>query len=184
MSYARSKPKYSQTQKTTAVQHYLDHERCLAATIKALGYPSRTLLPAWAQELHPETCTRVVGQSRELTPAMKQSAVIELCLRQGSAQSVAQELGVSRPRLLEAMGGEVKVFDPRNLPLPDGAPETHPKVQELRELTRWCEGMVWTFSRTSRGHDGRRARRSPLWRSLAGRNRSTQSTSYACLAAG
>jgi len=30
---------------------------------------------------------------------MKQSAVIELCMRQGSAQSVAQELGVSRPSL-------------------------------------------------------------------------------------
>ena len=30
---------------------------------------------------------------------MKQSAVIALCMRQGSAQSVAQELGVSRPSL-------------------------------------------------------------------------------------
>ena len=46
-------------------------------------------------------------------------------------------------RLLEAMGGEVKVFDPTGLPLPDGAPETHPKVQELRQLAAWAEGMVW-----------------------------------------
>lgn len=93
------RPKYSQTQKELAVNHYLEHGRCLAATIKALGYPSRTLLPAWVQELHPETCTRVLGRSRELTPAMKQSAVIKLCMRQGSAQSVAQELGVSLPSL-------------------------------------------------------------------------------------
>jgi len=48
-------PKYSQAQKELAVHHYLEHGRCLAATIKALGYPSRTLLPAWVQELHPET---------------------------------------------------------------------------------------------------------------------------------
>jgi arsenic resistance protein ArsH len=46
-------------------------------------------------------------------------------------------------RLLEAMGGDVKVFDPTGLPLPDGAPESHPKVQELRDLAAWSEGMVW-----------------------------------------
>jgi arsenic resistance protein ArsH len=46
--------------------------------------------------------------------------------------------------LLEAMGGEVKIFDPMGLPLPDGAPETHPKVQELHDLAAWSEGMVWT----------------------------------------
>jgi arsenic resistance protein ArsH len=47
-------------------------------------------------------------------------------------------------RLLEAMGGEVRIFDPAGLPLPDGAPDSHPKVQELRELAQWAEGMVWT----------------------------------------
>ena len=46
-------------------------------------------------------------------------------------------------RLLEAMGGDVRIFDPAGLPLPDGAPETHPKVAELRELAAWSEGMVW-----------------------------------------
>jgi len=46
-------------------------------------------------------------------------------------------------RLLQAMGAETRIFNPSGLPLPDDAPETHPKVQELRELTQWCEGMVW-----------------------------------------
>ena len=45
--------------------------------------------------------------------------------------------------LLEAMGGEVKVFDPTGLPLVDGAPDSHPKVQELRKLAEWAQGMVW-----------------------------------------
>jgi putative transposase len=97
-SYVR-RAKYSQAQKELAVNHYLEHGRCVAATIRALGYPSRTLLPAWVQELHPEPRTRVVGPSRELTSAMKQSAVIELCMRQGSARSIAEQLGVSRPSL-------------------------------------------------------------------------------------
>lgn len=42
--YARA-PKYSQAQKELAVAHYLEHGRCFAATIKAQGYPSRTLPP-------------------------------------------------------------------------------------------------------------------------------------------
>lgn len=46
-------------------------------------------------------------------------------------------------RLLTAMGAEVRVFNPSGLPLPDDAPESHPKVVELRELVMWSEGMVW-----------------------------------------
>ncbi|MCZ7454383.1 arsenical resistance protein ArsH [Rhizobium rhizogenes] len=46
-------------------------------------------------------------------------------------------------RLLERLGCEVRIFDPAGLPLPDEAPVSHPKVQELRELTQWSEGHVW-----------------------------------------
>lgn len=52
---------------------------------------------------------------------------------------LAQEAG----RLLEHFGCEVRVFDPRGLPLPDEAPTDHPKVAELRELRQWSEGQVW-----------------------------------------
>ena len=41
------------------------------------------------------------------------------------------------------MGAQVQVFDPLGLPQPDAAPESHPKVQELRDLAAWSEGMVW-----------------------------------------
>jgi arsenic resistance protein ArsH len=46
-------------------------------------------------------------------------------------------------RLLEQFGAETKIFDPSGLPLPDDAPDTHPKVAELRELMQWSEGQVW-----------------------------------------
>ncbi|MFW9081396.1 arsenical resistance protein ArsH [Pseudomonas sp. P2757] len=46
-------------------------------------------------------------------------------------------------RLLEHFGAEVRIFNPSGLPLPDDAPNTHPKVQELRELVLWSEGQVW-----------------------------------------
>ena len=58
-------------------------------------------------------------------------------------RSYSKLLTLEAARLLIAMGGEVRIFDPQGLPMPDGAPETHPKVQELRELAQWAEGMVW-----------------------------------------
>ena len=46
-------------------------------------------------------------------------------------------------RILERMGAEVKIFNPRELPMAGSAPESHPKVQELRALSMWSEGQVW-----------------------------------------
>ena len=99
--YARSKPKYSQIQKKKAVEHYAEHGRCIAATVKALGYPCRDLLRAWIDELDPDSRQRVVGRavSAPRPPQLKKQAVLELCTREGSAQVVAQKLGVSRPTL-------------------------------------------------------------------------------------
>lgn len=61
-------------------------------------------------------------------------------LRKRSFSRLASE---EAQRLLQAMGAETRMFNPSGLPLPDDADETHPKVQELRELVQWCEGMVW-----------------------------------------
>ncbi len=57
--------------------------------------------------------------------------------------SFSRLLAMEAKRLLEHFGAAVKVFDPSGLPLPDDAPVSHPKVQELRELTQWSEGQVW-----------------------------------------
>lgn len=46
-------------------------------------------------------------------------------------------------RILTLMGAETVIFDPSGLPLPDDAPEDHPKVKELRDLVLWSEGQVW-----------------------------------------
>ena len=58
-------------------------------------------------------------------------------------RSFSRFLAWEAARLLEAFGAEARIFDPRDLPLPDGAPDTHPKVQELRALAAWSEGQVW-----------------------------------------
>ena len=59
-------------------------------------------------------------------------------------RSFSRLLTEEAARLLQAMGAETRIFNPSGLPLPDDAPDTHPKVQELRALTQWSEGMVWT----------------------------------------
>lgn len=54
---------------------------------------------------------------------------------------LAEEAG----RILTYMGAEVKFFNPDGLPLFDnGRSVEHPKVQELRNLSVWSEGQVWS----------------------------------------
>jgi arsenical resistance protein ArsH len=59
-------------------------------------------------------------------------------------RSFSRLLSEEAARLLSAMGCETRTFNPSGLPLADSAPDTHPKVQELRELAAWSEGMVWS----------------------------------------
>ncbi len=58
-------------------------------------------------------------------------------------RSYSRLLAEEAARLLVALGGEVRFFDPTGLPWPDAAPESHPRVQALRDLAQWSEGMVW-----------------------------------------
>ncbi|CAH1656858.1 arsenical resistance protein ArsH [Chelatococcus asaccharovorans] len=60
------------------------------------------------------------------------------------ARSYSRFLTLEAERLLAQFGAETRVFDPSGLPLPDGAAVDHPKVRELRDLSHWSEGQVWT----------------------------------------
>jgi arsenic resistance protein ArsH len=83
--------------------------------------PERLGLPA--QQAHKPRILLLYGSNRQL--------------------SFSRLLTHEAARLLEAMGAETCIFDPAGLPLPDDAPDSHPKVQELRALMQWSEGQVW-----------------------------------------
>jgi arsenic resistance protein ArsH len=59
-------------------------------------------------------------------------------------RSFSRLLAEEAERILKAMGCETRFFNPTGLPQVDDAPETYPKVVELRELVEWSEGMVWS----------------------------------------
>jgi len=60
------------------------------------------------------------------------------------ARSFSRLQAEEAARLLKVFGAEARFFNPSGLPLPDDAPDTHPKVVELRELCTWSEGMIWS----------------------------------------
>ncbi len=60
------------------------------------------------------------------------------------ARSYSRLLAEEAARIIGEMGAETRFFDPRDVPLVDGAPADHPKVVELRELSTWSEGQVWS----------------------------------------
>jgi arsenic resistance protein ArsH len=86
-----------------------------------------------------------VPDPQALRPAAASTHSPRILLLYGSLRerSFSRLLTEEAARLLWKMGAETRTFNPRGLPLPDSEPETHPKVQELRELAQWAEGMVW-----------------------------------------
>ena len=81
-----------------------------------------------------------------LLPATRATHPPRILLLYGSARerSYSRLLTEEAARLLQALGAETRIYDPRGLPLPDAAPDDHPKVAELRAAAQWAEGMVWT----------------------------------------
>ncbi len=59
-------------------------------------------------------------------------------------RSYSRLLAEEAARIIEEMGAEVKFFHPHDLPLRGQVEESHPKVQEIRELSLWSEGQVWS----------------------------------------
>lgn len=58
-------------------------------------------------------------------------------------RSYSRLLAYEASRILHRLGCDMRVYDPAGLPVKDDVQHDHPKVQELRELSKWSDGHVW-----------------------------------------
>lgn len=87
---------------------------------------------------------RAIDEERLLSPD-RTSHAPRILLLYGSLRerSFSRLMTEEAARILTRLGAETRTYSPSGLPLPDDADDKHPKVQELRDLVTWCEGMVW-----------------------------------------
>ncbi|GJN76092.1 arsenic resistance protein ArsH [Purpureocillium lilacinum] len=75
----------------------------------------------------------------------KQQDRLRILVLYGSlrSRSYSRLLAFEAARILFRLGCDVRVYDPAGLPQKDDVQHGHPKVQELRDLSKWSDGHVW-----------------------------------------
>lgn len=84
-------------------------------------------------------------EASRLFPVGRSSHPPRILLLYGSLRkrSFSRLMTQEAAHVLHRLGAETRSFNPSGLPLPDDTDADHPKVQELRDLVTWSEGMVW-----------------------------------------
>ncbi|KAL4794746.1 arsenic resistance protein ArsH [Aspergillus venezuelensis] len=94
----------------------------------------------WVSKL--ELTTAMAMATKELQTSNNRLKVLVLygSLRR---RSYSRLVALEASRILFRLGCDVRVYNPEGLPVKDDTQHDHPKVQELRELSRWSDGHVW-----------------------------------------
>jgi len=145
------KSRYSAKQKQAAVEYFLEHGRNISGTVRKLGYPSRTLLATWIEELRPgeRKIPIKAGNALSFSEEQKRRAVIALCSRDGSAESVATSVGVSR-QMLYAWKRELLE---RGVPTRMSRKKDHSLSDDRDELRREVEALQKQIHQLQLEHD-------------------------------
>ncbi|GAB7332421.1 hypothetical protein MBLNU13_g04230t1 [Cladosporium sp. NU13] len=94
----------------------------------------------WVAKLELATVTEMAQRDLIKTGSRLKVLVLYGSLRQ---RSYSKLLAFEVSRILWRLGCDVRVYDPTGLPMKDDVQHTHPKVQELRDLSRWSDGHFW-----------------------------------------
>lgn len=104
------------------------------------------LLPAeiqhndWTSRLELATVTKMAYNDILSTKSRLKVLVLYGSLRK---RSYSKLLAFEVSRILFRLGCDVRIYDPTGLPVKDDEQHSHPKVQELRDLSRWSDGHFW-----------------------------------------
>lgn len=137
----RRASKYTDEQKNMAIQHYLDHGRCLASTIRALGYPCQELLSEWCKEFAPAK-RKNSRAGVQFSKEQKHEAVLSLCCRHGNAKGIADSYGTTRASLYkwksDLLGKETTMAraEKKSQDLPDDKKQLLSEIDSLKEQIR------------------------------------------------
>ena len=136
-------PRYTAEMKRRAVEHYLEHGKSLARTMRALGYPkSREVLGDWIDEIAPgQRKYRGPNPKRDPVPVEKKVQVVaELEARTGPASQIAEKHGASRtaPYIWrrETMGDDVGDADEKGVPASKEFDDLPNDVEVLQDMLR------------------------------------------------
>jgi arsenic resistance protein ArsH len=94
----------------------------------------------WVNNLDLATVTEMAEQNLKATNERLKVLVLYGSLRK---RSYSKLVALESSRILFRLGCDVRVFDPEGLPMKNETDISHPKVQELRELSVWSDGHVW-----------------------------------------
>lgn len=126
---------------TSATPHWLPHRS--SPSIPASG-PGEGTQSDWIPSVLPH-----LSEAADFCPPQQRiTRPLRVLLLYGTLrpQGFSKLLSHECARLLEALGADVRVYNPSGLPVRDPDLDTHEKVLELRALVAWSEAHIWVGS--------------------------------------
>ncbi|KAL8752112.1 MAG: hypothetical protein Q9184_005837 [Pyrenodesmia sp. 2 TL-2023] len=94
----------------------------------------------WISQLELSAVTRMAEGNLKTTNERIKVLVLVGSLRK---RAYSRLLAFEGARILFRLGCDVRVYDSSGLPVKDDVQHEHPKVQELRDLSRWSDAHFW-----------------------------------------
>ncbi|KAK3372662.1 flavoprotein-like protein [Podospora didyma] len=95
----------------------------------------------WVSKLELSTALAMV--ERDIIAPKKDRLKVLVLYGSLRSRSFSRLLAYEASRILFRLGCDVRVYDPTGLPVKDDVHHNLPKVQELRELSKWSDGHLW-----------------------------------------
>lgn len=139
------KSKYNDKQIEEVLNHYFETGENISNTVKAYGYPSRSVLRDWIHSRHPDkqkSCTYTYNNI-EYSRDCKTNAVLDLIARKDSVATIAKSIGVSSCTLYnwknKIVGQEFEVNMKKSEELTDEKVKLNEEIKALKKEVEYLK---------------------------------------------